>query len=195
MKKSKYVISGFLIFIGFLLIYSKQTKEYVYIEDISESSELNLNFSLRESLDLQEIIKLNVDLSQDSIFPLIILSTKSCPQCITNTSEYIKLFESNSKFLNPVIFFIGNDINKIKHFFKTSGLNASYKILDSFFTDKIDLTELPQNIFFLNLNDQAIFYNKRIENRLTTLHSKREFIDEVLVLVARNQKKIQLLEK
>ncbi len=133
--------------------------------------------------DLSQIEeKINYAISengQGKILPIMILKTSSCPPCINNVIDYFHLISEDETFLDMVLLFTNDSEKNVERFLTTREIDIPFVILDAMEIDE-SLSNLPQNLIFVDHNREQAFFNLEIPNSITSISYKSSRLSDII---------------
>lgn len=175
----KYLLSIILLLcsFGFLLSHLSESKNY----SIDDSSTQLLIKSIELNPDFSESIKKDYysKRDQNEVLPIILLTTNACPGCLSFVSELSTMLVESEQIEKPMLWFPGEDENKTKRFMAVSQLDLPYLLSDPF--DNFDLLDpIQQELLFIDIEREEVFYHTTIPNFNTSVRHKEELIETIL---------------
>lgn len=163
------IIGGLFLF-GYNYLHSSQPPA-VNGQKVNQKINLDSLTSIKSSEPTNE--------RQADILALFILKSDVCPPCVNNTLEYIDLIKQENKNIAATALFIEDEPDKVHRFVNITNLHVPYRI-GSKQRVVVQLSDMMQEMIFINTDDQEIFYRVPIPGNVTTeLEYKQEVLKQV----------------
>jgi hypothetical protein len=145
------------------------------------------SFMIEESFDFEDLLSgINeLQTSDSTIIPVMILSPTACVPCINNVADYRDLVNKEDFFHELTLVFINEDDTAVNRFIMTTSLSVPYLNV-KYQKDDDHPFEPLQHLVFYDTRNQSILYTESVPNVVTTLESKEQLLADVMRIANEN---------
>jgi hypothetical protein len=139
------------------------------------------SFMIEESFDFEDLLSgINeLQTSDSTIIPVMILSPTACVPCINNVADYRDIIAQHEGFSDLTLLFVNEDDTAVNRFIVTTSLaiphlSVTYQSQDN------QITEPLQHLAFYDASNKRLLYTVPVPNYVTHIESKEQMLSDVI---------------